>query len=51
MQEDSNMNNRNLAFCMQFAYELCSSPIALLAEHGIVFFSDYLRVILDSDRF
>ena len=34
MQEDSNINNRNLAFCMQFAYTLCSSPenvtIALL---------------------
>ena len=31
MQEDSNMKNRNSAFCMQFAYKLCSSPVALLA--------------------
>ena len=31
MQEDSNMNNRNSAFYMQFAYKLCSSPEALLS--------------------
>ena len=31
MQEDSNMNNKNLAFCMQFAYKLCSSPVAFLS--------------------
>ena len=30
MQEDSNMNNMNSAFCMQFAYTLCSSLVALL---------------------
>ena len=29
--EDSNMNKRNSAFCMQFAYKLCSSLVALLA--------------------
>ena len=28
MQEDSKMNNRNSAFCMQFAYKLCSSLVA-----------------------
>ena len=31
MQEDSNVNNRNSALCMQFAYKLCSSLVALLA--------------------
>ena len=31
MQEDSNMNNMNSAFCMEFAYKLCSSLVALLS--------------------
>ena len=31
MQEDSKMNNMNSAFCMQFAYKLCSSLVALLS--------------------
>ena len=31
MQEDSNMNNGKSVFCMQFAYKLCSSLVALLS--------------------
>ena len=31
MQEDSNMNNSNSAFCRQFAYRLCSTADALLS--------------------
>ena len=31
MKKDSDMNNMNSAFCMQFAYKLFSPPVALLS--------------------
>ena len=51
MQEFNNLNNRNSAFVCNLHTNLVLLQLRYYQQHGIEIFSDYLGLILDSDKF